>query len=294
MSVDTSGGDTGASAFNLTETLAVGGKASEGHSKLNLLKPPHKPFSTKSTREEIEDIFGRTDGTKERFKIISSGGSGALIAKSDSFTIKIQENTERVRRALIKAEKLNRECDIVEFETFVDGKFVATVMETMKGDCMNDFGLCQTGPFFSFLETLQACLKKHKITYMDMKLSNIGKTFDHEGKPVFRLIDLDALGERQYTYPLSTEAVRDKYGQDQTEYAFLVASLMAECATKKERDTLKKCFVHNQKFFTSEHERLEWLRKSQQQYRHESPFYSQAGKLASFIEAYLARPKQLQ
>ena len=259
---------------------------------MKLLKPPHKSFSTKSTREEIEDIFRRTDGTKERFKIISSGGSGALIAKSDSFTIKIQENTERVRRALIKAEKLNRECDIVEFKTFVNGKFVATVMETMKGDCMNDFGLYSNGSFFSFLETLQACLKKHKITYMDMKLSNIGKTFDHEGNPVFRLIDLDALGERQYTYPLSREAVRDKYGLNQTKYAFLLASLMARCATKEERDYLKQCFVYSQKFFDSEHERLEWLRKSQRRYRPNSWFYYQAGELARFIEAYLAGQKQ--
>ena len=74
--------------------------------------------------------------------------------------------------------------------------------------------------FVAFLAELYRCLEAHGATFTDMKLENVG--FCNQNALCFRLIDLDGLASRQYTYPLADGTDVDPTRQ--TAYAFAVTA----------------------------------------------------------------------
>ena len=97
---------------------------------------------------------------------------------------------------------------------------------------------------------LLTCLQQKGLFLTDMKLENIGYATTIDGKTVFRLLDLDAIGEPVSTYPAKKEFATFETGFTrenaitQTMYAFWLA-LLASYLVKKTRQWLLQSFRHD-------------------------------------------------
>ena len=135
------------------------------------------------------------------------------------------------------AESL-RSCELVDFKAIVDrtSAQIWTIMEHLTSDCraIPESKRREYAPeFASFLLRTLDCLLASGASFCDMKLGNVAYKMC-QGKPTFKLIDLDGLGPSGAvsTYPAvakwAAECDSPQEQQLQTRYAFGIAAMMFE------------------------------------------------------------------
>ena len=158
------------------------------------------------------------------------------------------DNDEDKHKYDVVAEELKK-CDLVNFKTMsVDNRQReykldngepfefdrATFMEKLDGNCFTLLQLMEREipsirrdlrhSFMSFLVKLLNCLVEHQVTYVDMRLENIG--YCRKNSIHFRLIDLDGINSDKITYPLKySESNKRPMPLFKMHYAFVITAL---------------------------------------------------------------------
>lgn len=245
--------------LNEAETLALGGHtlfADTARSIVEDVEMGPGELSEKMTAVDFARMFRLRGGRLIPFELAGANGSGSRgtiahgIAEGRKVVIKIQKDEDGARdRIGIAGQLMDAGCELVKFRALMRGGFIVTIMEGMDGDCYTlEPQKFKEGNFKSlFWEPLWGCLKEKKLSLTDMKLENIGYA-TIGGRTVFRLLDLDAIGEPVSTYPAKREFTTFKAGETQkattqTIYAFWLA-LLASYLLKKDRQDLLRLFFH--------------------------------------------------
>ena len=228
-----------------------------GPAALDLKKIERKGgiFTSNTSAAKLSTMFSY-DGTPIDFTELGQGSEGRVLsgsAGSVSFAVKMQECDDEAISGIRAAQAL-ADCDLVSFRAFqhrypmpvmtnkgvkvTQGSDLVTFMDKMSADCGSlEFSgntpkdIAGREAFVAFMDTLLACLKRHGVTYPDMKPQNVG--YRRNQTIQFRLIDLDGLNGTVATYPATTDlAVVESrpYKKNlmtlQTEYAFEITKLL--------------------------------------------------------------------